>query len=1193
MAVSQTQLTQLYLAYFGRPPDFDGLVFYTSNPDYDIWQVAAFFSESPESIALYGPTFNAAQINAIYQNLFNRDAEPAGLLYWSTEVASGRLTAAGAAYAIFLGAQNEDLVAVNNKMAVATAFIAALDTSAEIVGYTGADAAESARQFLATVDWTTTSLEAALAGLDAAVAAATGVGGIIGETIVLTAGMDNVVIATGTTIDTVKGVIDGTATDTFTVGDTIDGNGLTIVELALAGNTTAPFTQLSDIKSVDLINATTATVTFEAAGWTNVGEVNLDRGLAGGAAWFSNLATGVDLNISVAGGIGASYTDGEGAYLWDLKAGDSGSIADGNITLNVASGHTGASVSAYGTADVTLGDINLTVGDSSTLEATFSATAGSIAVGNVSVALGDSSTLDQMYITASGDVTVGNVTWVQGDNNGSNDLSISSTSSGDVTVGDISVSIGDYTTSTEFTLDIYANSGDVTVGNITGAVGDSSTGLNVTVENYVGNVTVGSVGMVAGDDSELYLNVQNNSGTGDVSIGFVAMEVGVSSSLDVSITSTGVSGSNLGTMAIGGLSFVLANDATGEVDIEHYSYGSLTGTSAETIGALTVGDIDITLGSDASLSVSITQAMYGTKTTDTATIGDLTVGDVNATLAIGAYLSVDVEASNTNGGGVGNVAVGDVTVVADDGASFDYSLSVTATGDVGSVTVGDVDVTLGVAGRGYFSLTVTGADIGTVDIGDQNWNVGVDSTANQGWWMGIYADGDIGSVGRGDTDVVLGAEASMTYAALSVTATGDIGSVAKGDSSWVLGEGAYASYDYLDVFASGDIGTVTQGDLDVTVGVDATYTNSNYLSVTASGTVDTVTMGDITAQVNAGGDFYFYVSVSGDDGVGAVTVGDISLTTEGGDSAQVWVEVDSTGGDIGSVTVGDIELVASDTAVASFSLDVNATAGALDSLSIGNVDLSVTVSSTVNVNILATAALLTDADITIDAFTLHGSGAYAFHVGNATYTGDITLNNLVVDVTATATGAYDVSDLLVGVLTTGDLTLGTVDYSGYSYTGGSTGVAIDVSGYLGDIVVIGSDQDDVITDNDETNVLTGNDGADVFSFVAMDANNVGLSLAAADVITDFEHGVDVIELDTTVASTADQYFEGTAATFAAFVTMAKAQMTSAPEDNVVAVQVGSDVYVAVDMNDGDKIDTVIVLTGASITTLNFADFAFI
>jgi hypothetical protein len=953
---------------------------------------------------------------------------------------------------------------------------------------------------------------------------------------------------------------------------------------------------LSDIKTVDLINATTGSVTFEAAGWTNVGEIVMEKGLAGGAARFANLQTGVDLGISVAGTLTASYTDGVSVYFSDMNAGDNASFADGNVDFNVAAGNTGVSLSVTSTGDLTLGTVTITAGDGADLDQTDLWASGDLTVGNVMVTLGNSVSMDSLEIDASGSVTIGDISFVQGDNGESNDISISSTDSGDVTVGNISLTIGDYTDTTpaSFTLDVYANSGDLTIGNIGAVMGDSGSGLSIDVSNYYGNLTVGSIGVLIGDQTDVNVSIDNNSGTGDVSISFVAVEVGISSSLDVSITSTGISGSSLGDMSIGGLSFVLAEDATGEVSIEHYSYGSLTGTSAETIGALTVGDIDVTLGSDATLSVDITQAMYGTLTADAASAGDLTIGALSANMAIGASLDFNVEVSNTNGGDIGNVAIGDVTIVGDDGASFDWTLDVDNTyADVGSVTVGDFDVTLGVDGQGYVSITITGEDIGTVAIGDMNWTVGVDSVSNSGWWMSVDASGDIGSVTRGDTDVVLGAEASMTYAALSVSASGDIGSVSKGDSTWVLGAGAYASYDYLAVYADGDVGTVTQGDLDVTVGADATYTNSNYLSVTASGTVDSVTMGDITAMVDAGGDFYFYVSVSGDDGVGAVSVGDISLTTEGGDRAEVWVQVDSTGGDIGSVTIGDIELVASGTAAATFSLDVNAAAGALDSLSIGNVDLSSTVSSTVNVNILSTAALLTDADITIDAFTLHGSGAYVFNVGNATYTGDITLNNLVVDVTATATGAYDIADLLVGVLTTGDITLGTIDYSGYSYTGGSTGVDINVAGYLGDIVVIGSDQDDTITDNTETNVLTGNDGADTFSFVYVDADGVGLSLAAADVITDFEHGVDVIELDTTSASTADQYYEGTAATFAAFKTLAETQMTSSPEDNVVAIQVGSDVYVAVDMDNEDEIDTVIVLTGASITTLNFADFSFV
>ena len=96
MAVTATQLQQIYFAYFGRPPDVDGYSFYLNNAASTAASVAIGFSASPESQALYGTVFGAAQVNAIYQNLFNRDAELAGLVYWSGEVNAGRLTAAGA-----------------------------------------------------------------------------------------------------------------------------------------------------------------------------------------------------------------------------------------------------------------------------------------------------------------------------------------------------------------------------------------------------------------------------------------------------------------------------------------------------------------------------------------------------------------------------------------------------------------------------------------------------------------------------------------------------------------------------------------------------------------------------------------------------------------------------------------------------------------------------------------------------------------------------------------------------------------------------------------------------------------------------------------------------------------------------------------------------------------------------------------
>jgi hypothetical protein len=169
MSVSAAQLQQLYLAYFGRPADVNGLQYYTSG-DWDIWEVARAFGASPESQALYGATFDSPVVNAIYNNLFGRSAEPDGLLYWSNRIAFGELSAGEAALAILLGAQNADAAAVANKLTIAQAFAAHLDTSQEIAAYAGNEAAALVRGFMGAVTANPATVTAALAGLDTFIA---------------------------------------------------------------------------------------------------------------------------------------------------------------------------------------------------------------------------------------------------------------------------------------------------------------------------------------------------------------------------------------------------------------------------------------------------------------------------------------------------------------------------------------------------------------------------------------------------------------------------------------------------------------------------------------------------------------------------------------------------------------------------------------------------------------------------------------------------------------------------------------------------------------------------------------------------------------------------------------------------------------------------------------------------------------
>ena len=165
-------LVRAYLAYFGRPVDATGVQFFASRSE---GEVAAAFDASRESQDLYGLSL-PLKINSIYHNLFNRDAEAAGLQYWNTLVATGRISAPAAALEILKGAQGSDAAAVQNKLAASSAFTRALDTQAEVAGYAGMAAALSARAFVAAVDGSAASLALALGRVDAAVAAAVSAG---------------------------------------------------------------------------------------------------------------------------------------------------------------------------------------------------------------------------------------------------------------------------------------------------------------------------------------------------------------------------------------------------------------------------------------------------------------------------------------------------------------------------------------------------------------------------------------------------------------------------------------------------------------------------------------------------------------------------------------------------------------------------------------------------------------------------------------------------------------------------------------------------------------------------------------------------------------------------------------------------------------------------------------------------------
>ncbi|MGK7947341.1 MAG: hypothetical protein AB4368_00670, partial [Xenococcaceae cyanobacterium] len=88
------------------------------------------------------------KLNRVYQFAFNRDGDEVGLDYWEEQLDLGNVTLATFAMEVALGAQNEDITVLNNKIASADLFSESIDTQAEIDAYSGSSGEIFGREWL-------------------------------------------------------------------------------------------------------------------------------------------------------------------------------------------------------------------------------------------------------------------------------------------------------------------------------------------------------------------------------------------------------------------------------------------------------------------------------------------------------------------------------------------------------------------------------------------------------------------------------------------------------------------------------------------------------------------------------------------------------------------------------------------------------------------------------------------------------------------------------------------------------------------------------------------------------------------------------------------------------------------------------------------------------------------------------------
>ncbi len=122
-SVTREQVAEIYVATFNRAPDTYGLIYWTDNPNLSIEEIAECFFDQPETEDLYPPSVsNKEFVNDIYNNVFNRDADPSGLKYWTSKLESGTVSKGQMIMSIIDGAQGNDQLILDNKTEVGLYF---------------------------------------------------------------------------------------------------------------------------------------------------------------------------------------------------------------------------------------------------------------------------------------------------------------------------------------------------------------------------------------------------------------------------------------------------------------------------------------------------------------------------------------------------------------------------------------------------------------------------------------------------------------------------------------------------------------------------------------------------------------------------------------------------------------------------------------------------------------------------------------------------------------------------------------------------------------------------------------------------------------------------------------------------------------------------------------------------------------
>ena len=170
MTKYEIQVQKLYIAYYGRPADSTGLIYWAgrlAESGGSLKGIIELFSNSAESTALYGTASTTdARITTIYQNVLGRVPDTPGLTYYKQQIDSQASTLGNLALDILNGATTgSDAYFVETRLDIANRFTTAVTENT--TDYGGTAAAAVARTLIHNVTTDPATITDALNKLDA------------------------------------------------------------------------------------------------------------------------------------------------------------------------------------------------------------------------------------------------------------------------------------------------------------------------------------------------------------------------------------------------------------------------------------------------------------------------------------------------------------------------------------------------------------------------------------------------------------------------------------------------------------------------------------------------------------------------------------------------------------------------------------------------------------------------------------------------------------------------------------------------------------------------------------------------------------------------------------------------------------------------------------------------------------------